>query len=120
MLDVQIDTEKNIVLVHPQGPLSAADFRAATEMIDPYLEKVGPLAGLIIHSKDFPGWDSFAALCSHLRFVKDHHSKVKKVAIVTDSIFGDLGEKLATHFVSAEIKSFPFDKLEEAKTWIGG
>ena len=46
---------------------------------------------------------------THLRFLRDHHKHIKKVAgrLVTDSPFGDAAEHIASHFVAAEIKHFP-------------
>ena len=54
----------------------------------------------------------------HFKFVKEHHKKVRHVALVTDSVLGDFGEKVADHFVSAEIKHFAFDELTNAQSWI--
>jgi hypothetical protein len=44
----------------------------------------------------------------------------RKVAVVTDSPLGDVAERLASHFVSAELKHFPSSGLEAAKHWILG
>jgi len=120
MLSVEIDEDKGIAILEPDGPLSKHDFESAAKIIDPYIEKTGQLRGLIIHTKSFPGWDSFAALSSHLRFVKDHHKKISRVAISTDSVVGHFAEAVASHFVSAEIKLFSFQELEEARDWVGG
>jgi hypothetical protein len=43
---------------------------------------------------------------------------VSYVALVTDSVLGDIGEIIAGHFVSAKIKHFPFDELNNAQNWI--
>lgn len=40
----------------------------------------------MIQAGSFPGWESFAALVSHMRFVRDHHRSIGKVAAVSDSI----------------------------------
>jgi len=53
-----------------------------------------------------------------MRFVKDHHRHIKKIALVTDSPIGNLGEHLVSHFVSAKIKQFPATELAAAKDWI--
>lgn len=66
----------------------------------------------------FPGWQSFGAMVTHFRFVRDHQKHVKKVAVVTDSAFGDIAEHLASHFVSAQIKQFPAGQVEAARDWI--
>lgn len=45
---------------------------------------------------------SFAALSSHLKFVKDHHKKIARIVLVTDSVLGNFAELIASHFVQAE------------------
>lgn len=119
MLSLIIDEVNGIAILEPDGPLSKHDFESAAKIIDPYIEKTGQLHGLIIHTKSFPGWDSFAALFSHLRFVKEHHRKIYRVAISTDSVVGNFAEAVACHFVNAEIKLFSFHELEEARDWVG-
>jgi len=120
MLSVKIDEVNGIAILEPDGPLSKHDFESAVKIIDPYIEKTGQLRGLIIHTKSFPGWDSFAALSSHLRFVKDHHKKISRVAFSTDSVVGNFAEAVARHFVNAEIKLFSYQELEEARNWVAG
>ena len=110
--------KNRIAILEPNGPLSKKDFELAANVIDPYIEMSGSLNGLIIHAESFPGWDSFAALCSHLEFVKDHHKKISYVAFATDSMAGDFAKIVASHFVNAEIKVFSFQELELAKKWI--
>ena len=118
MLSVKLNEIDGITILEPDGELSEADFRSAAKIIDPYIEKSGKLKGIIIHVKSFPGWDSFSALLTHLKFVKEHHKKVSNVAFATDSPLGELAEHVASHFVSAKIKSFSFDELEKAKNWV--
>ena len=86
--------------------------------VDPQIEATGDLAGLIIDAPEFPGWDSFGTMVTHFRFVRDHHKRVKKVAIVTNSHIGDVAEHLASHFVSAEVRHFQGEQLEQARQWI--
>ena len=118
MLTVKLDEAESIAILEPDGELSAADFMAAANIIDPYIENSGGLDGIIIHVKSFPGWDSFAAFITHLKFIKEHHQKVSHVALVTDSPIGAFAEHIASHFVNAEIKSFTFSELEKAVKWI--
>ncbi|MBX7434599.1 STAS/SEC14 domain-containing protein [Mycobacterium sp. Y57] len=120
MIDVDVDAANSVVLVQPEAPLDKSDFVELAKAIDPQIETSGDLAGLILDAPKFPGWDSFGALVSHLRFVRDHQKHVKKVAVVTDSPVGDLGEHLASHFVSAKIKHFPAGQTDAAKAWIAG
>jgi hypothetical protein len=59
-------------------------------------------------------------MAAHFRFVRDHHRKVNKIGLVTDSKMGDVAEHLASHFVAAEIRHFPAGKAQAAREWILG
>ena len=120
MLSVKFDEKNLVAVLQPEGPLSESDFQSAAKAIDPAIEKSGRLNGIIIYAKSFPGWDSFSALVSHLRFVKDHHKKVSRVAFVTDSPVGKFAEPIASHFVKAEIRLFPYQDFEQASEWVAG
>ena len=117
MLNVDLDETTGIAVLQPEGELTERDFASAAETIDPYIESHGELKGIVIHVKSFPGWDSFGSLVAHLKFVRAHHQKMSRVAFATDSPIGGLAENVANHFVSAEIKSFDYDDLDEAKQW---
>ena len=118
MIDYDLDSEHNILLVRPESALDKNDFVELAKAVDPQIEANGDLAGLIISAPSFPGWDSFGAMVTHFRFVRDHQKHVKKVAVVTDSHLGDVAEHLASHFVSAKIQHFPAGQIEQARQWI--
>ncbi len=118
MLQVKLDTTNGIAILSPQGALSEDDFITAAKVIDPHIEKSGELKGLIIETESFPGWESFASLLHHFQFIRDHHTKVKRIAFVTDSVIGNMAEKLGSHFVAAEIRHFAYTEKAEAMAWI--
>jgi SpoIIAA-like len=118
MIEYDLDTEHSILEVRPKAALDKDDFVELAKAVDPQIEAKGDLAGLILNAPSFPGWDSFGALVSHFRFVRDHHKHVKKVAVVTDSHLGDVAEHLTSHFVSATIQHFPAGQIEQARQWI--
>lgn len=120
MLSVDLDAEFGIATLEPGAVLTKSDFESVATVLDPYIERTGRLNGLVIHTKSFPGWDSFAALFTHLRFVKDHHKSISRVAFSTDSVIGNLAEVIASHFVSAEIKRFSYQEIEKARLWVSG
>ncbi len=118
MLNIYLNEKQGIAILEPDGKLSESDFISASKLIDPYIEKSGQLNGIIIHVESFPGWGSFAALISHLKFVQEHHKKITCIALATDSSVGSFAERIVSHFVRAEIKNFKFNELEEATDWI--
>ena len=107
-----------IVVVAPEGKLEEGDFKQLAATLDPFIEANGKLQGILISTESFPGWKDFTGLLSHLRFVKDHHRKIGKVAIVSDSKAAAVAESLAKHFVSAQIKHFEFAAKERALAWL--
>jgi hypothetical protein len=118
MIEHILDREHSTLHVKPHGPLEKNDFEKLAETVDPFINETGGLAGLIIETHKFPGWKNFGAMVKHFKFVRDHHKKIKKVAVVTDSALGDAAEHIAAHFVSAKIKHFQSKNLAEAKAWI--
>jgi hypothetical protein len=120
MIDYTLDTARSILSVRPKDALTQEDFAQLAKAVDPHIEQTGGLAGIILDVIKFPGWETFGALAAHIRFVRDHHRHIKKIAVVTDSAVGTLGEKLASHFIAAEIKQFPAGEVETAKRWIAG
>ncbi|MBD3790517.1 MAG: STAS/SEC14 domain-containing protein [Campylobacterales bacterium] len=118
MFHIYFDENYGVALIEPHDALSTDDFQLVGDIIDPYIEKYGKLNGLIIAVKSFPGWDSWNALVEHFNFVKHHRDRVKYVAVVTDSIIGEIAEHIASHFVNATIRRFEFDQLDAAKKWI--
>ncbi len=120
MLTVSLNEQEGIAILEPQGTISEKDFISAAQIIDKHIEKSGDLNGIVVHVKSFPHWESFSALISHLKFIKDHHKHVSHVAFVTDSPIASFAEHVGNHFVKAEIKHFSFDELQSAVAWIKG
>jgi hypothetical protein len=118
MISFKIMRADGIVIIEPSGALEQTDFERITKEIDAYINKKGYVNGIIIHTKDFPGWESFEAFTHHMKFIKDHHKKIKRVAAVTDSKFMSIAPMIANHFVSAEVKHFDYTDMDAAKKWV--
>ncbi|MFI9357993.1 STAS/SEC14 domain-containing protein [Streptomyces lydicus] len=78
------------------------------------------MAGAVIHARAFPGWENIGSMIRHVRFVRDHHRKVRKVrkiGLAADSKVAAVVPQLANHFVRAEVRRFGYDELEVAVAW---
>jgi hypothetical protein len=106
-----------IVVVEATGPLRVPDFDALALTIDSWLEHHAELQGLVLHARAFPGWENLTALVGHLRFVRDHHHAIAKVALALDGTLAHLAPHVATHFVHAQVRHFDYDQLDNAITW---
>jgi len=116
-LEFELLEDSDVLVLRPHGELEAADFGRLAATVDPYIDKLGGLAGLVVIAEEFPGWDDFAAFISHLRFVREHHSRIRRVALVTSSRFLAVLPRLATHFVEAEVRKFDWDEPDAAIAW---
>ena len=120
MIETTIDEQQGIVTLEPTGALGPEDFASVGRIVDPYIEADGQLNGLVIQTERFPGWDSLAGLASHIRFVRSHHDKIRRVALVTDSLIGGAAEVIGAHFVGAEVRAFTYAEQQSARLWVRG
>ena len=120
MINHKLLRTEGILILTPEAPLESADFERLAQEIDPYIEANGKLHGVMIDAESFPGWKDFAGLIAHLRFVRNHHQKVQKIAVVSDSSFLSFAPKIASHFVQAEVKHFSHSQSEDALHWLTG
>jgi len=120
MLRHELLLDYGVLVVEPVGPLQSADFESLAKIVDPYIEAHGALKGLMIAAPHFPGWASFGALLSHVRFVKNHHRKIARIAAVTDSGFLSILPRVANHFVDAEVRHFADGDRKAALSWLSG
>jgi len=61
MIEFELLRDMGILVVSPRGALSAADFHAIAQTVDPFIREQGKLVGLPVDAPTFPGWDSFGA-----------------------------------------------------------
>ena len=95
MLKFELIRDTGVLVVEPRDALTAEDFQAISQTVDPFIQENGKLTGLLIDAPSFPGWESFGALIGHIRFIRDHHRKIDRVAAVTDSTILTIAPKIA-------------------------
>ena len=108
-----------VLVAEIDRPLRAQDFDALSVTADSWIEAHGRLHGLVIHARAFPGWENLSALFRHIRFVRDHHRKIQRIALAVDGKLASLAPHLAEHFVKAEVKTFAYDALDQAILFAG-
>lgn len=118
MIQHQLLSDERILIVSPMDKLTAEDFASLAASVDPFIEEHGGLRGLLIDAESFPGWVDFACFTSHMRFVKDHHKAIARVALASDASIPTFLPKLVDHFAAAEIKQFPYAQRDAALAWL--
>jgi tRNA U38,U39,U40 pseudouridine synthase TruA len=118
MLDYTVMKPEGILVLKPRAPLSKDDFSGVSAAVNAYLSDHAKLHGVMIQTKEFPGWQDFEGFTAHMHFVKANHKKVERIAVVTDSSMANVAESLGKHFTSAEVKHFPYPEDEQAMQWL--
>ena len=118
MLNHELRQDDGILVLHPEGPLEAADFTALASEVDAYLERHGTLRAVLIRAKSFPGWKDFGALLAHLKFLKEHLRRIEKVAVVADGVIATVMPNIAKHFVHAQVQHFDYERDDAAWNWL--
>ncbi|WP_220213770.1 STAS/SEC14 domain-containing protein [Streptomyces shenzhenensis] len=113
----QLLTEPKVLVVEVEQPLRTQDFDALAQTADSWLETHDALSGVVVHARDFPGWENIGSLLRHVRFVRDHHRRIGRIALVADSKLAGLVPHFAHHFVQAEVRQFGYDELDDAVAW---
>jgi len=114
---VRLMSEPGVVVIEVAEPLRAADFEALAATVDRWLATHGTLQGVVVHARAIPGWENLGALLRHLRFVRDHHRRVHRVALAVDGVLAGLAPVVADHFVRAQLRHFRYDALDDAIAW---
>ena len=117
-MDITYSTDYGILEVAPTGKLTKSDFQHLSKEIDHIRQSGRELEGVLVYTKDFPGYEEFSDLIAHGEFVKQHHDKINKLAFCTDSKIGGLLETIADAYADAEAKRFSYDEKDEAEKWL--
>ena len=118
MLKFELLRNQKIVILRPDGPLAETDFEQLANAIDPIIASSGKLTGILIYTRSFPGWATFGAMLSHLRFIADHHRKIERIGAVTESGLLKSLSRLASHLVAPDIKVFGAGAEDRALAWL--
>ncbi len=100
------------------GALRAQDFDALALTADTWIGAHGDLRRIVIHPREFPGWENPGA-SSGTCGLRDHHRRVRRIALAADSKLASLASRVGEHFVQAEVRTFGYDDLANAVAWAG-
>ena len=118
MLNHELVHDLGIFVLSPAGPLETADIDEFARRVDPYIEKNGDLKGMMIYTETFSGWKDIASIGSHIKFIRDHHKSVEKVATVSNSKLLSMLQKIIGYFVNPKVRHFHFSEEEAALEWL--
>jgi hypothetical protein len=116
VIEHELRADDAILILRLRKSLTARDFTSLASLVDDYLDHGGKLRGVLISGKSFPGWEDLDGLIAHLKFVRDHHALIDRIAIVADGVVARLLPSVASHFVNARLRHF--DDETAAMAWL--
>ena len=120
MIRFELLRDKGILVIRPEEALGAGDFASIAVEVDPHIAAQGGLKGLMVVAPSFLGWENFEGLIEHLKFVRDHHQKIERVAVLTDNHVLKVAQVIANHLAHPDFKLFePRDEVV-AILWLEG
>jgi hypothetical protein len=111
--------DEGVVVVKLLSPLATETFEALALTVDNYLASHDRLEGLVIEAHSRPSWENLGSFVRHLSFVRDHHRKIGRVALVADAPIARAAATLAARVLGPEVESFPTSALDAAIRWAG-
>ena len=118
MLNHELVHDLGIFVLSPAGPLETADIDEFARRVDPYIEKNGDLKGMMIYTETFSGWKDISSVGSHIRFIRDHHKSVEKVATVSNSKLLSMLQGVVGYFVKPKVRHFHYTEEKAALEWL--
>ena len=119
MLGYRLEPRNGVVILTPRGRLDASDFASLALTVDPWIEDHGKLRGILIDARSLPRWDDVDAMLAQLRFVRNHHRAVERVAVVTDLPLLEALPAIARLFTGADVRRFAHRERRAAVAWLG-
>lgn len=107
MLRITDDRAHRCLILEPTGSLSRGDLDRLSARFDAVVAATDRAPNLVIHAAGFPSWSDLGALARHLRFIRQHHRMVSRVAFVSNARAFDVAPALARRLISAELRHFP-------------
>jgi hypothetical protein len=118
MLRITEDHARHCLILEPTGSLSQADLERLRERFEAVAAATGRAPNLLVHAASFPSWADLGALAKHVRFIREHHRRIARVAIVSDARALDVAPVVARRLVAADIRHFPEKELDVALAWV--
>lgn len=116
MLEVLTATD-NVVELALKGTIRSTDFQRIEEHVDGLIAQCGSIR-LLLDATEFDGWQDVDAAKTHFQFVKEHHSRVERIAVLGNHQWQHWLASAIGVFLHPEVKCFEPDQKQSALLWL--
>jgi hypothetical protein len=107
----------NVLKVTVPKTLKADDFRQIAPQVDELIRQHGQIR-LLLDASSFGGWENMQAFERHIGFVKTHHQKIERAAVIAGHAWQHWVAGVVRHFVHPEIRIYDKKQETEAVPWL--
>jgi hypothetical protein len=107
----------NVLRILAPEKLKADDFRQIAPQVDSIISQCGKIR-LLIDASGFNGWENIAAFENHAGFVKSHHQKVDRIAVIVAHDWQHWLVGAVRVFLHPEVRAYDKSHEGEALKWI--
>jgi len=118
MLELLPQSQGNILGVRLTGKATDEDYeKVFLPALETLIKEHGKVRCLYYMDREFQGW-TLGAMWDDVRFGVKHKDDFSKVAVVGGPKWAEWATKMASHWISAEIKTYQGDSLDDAWAWL--
>jgi hypothetical protein len=118
MIKTEVISANALKITVPEK-LKAEDVREIAPQIDALLSEHGQIR-LLIDASGFSGWENVATFETHAKFIKSHHQRVERIAVIVAHDWQHWLIGAVRVFVHPEVRAFDKSHESEALRWIVG
>ncbi len=118
MIEVLAKTQGKTLVVRLTGKATDQDYKKVfIPALENLLKEHGKVRCVYFMDEGFQGWE-VGAMWDDAKFGIKHRNDFEKIAVVGGPKWAEWSTKIAAHLVSAEIKTYPADQLDDAWSWV--
>ncbi len=117
MIEIQTNDASSLIEATVTDQLKADDFSSVAPKVDAFIEKHDKVS-VLLDLSGFHGWENVAAARTHFTFIKDHHKRIERIAVVANKTWQHWIAAVIGTFISAEEKCFDENQKDEARNWL--
>ena len=118
MIKTEAISPKALRLTAPEK-FRSDDFQKLALQVDPLIRQHNNIR-LLIDASKFHGWENLSALKNHVAFIKAHHRKVERIALIAAHKWQHWLIRVISRFVHPEVRAYDKSTENEALQWIVG
>ena len=118
MVKMDIISANALRIIAPKK-LKAEDFRQLRPQIDSLISQHGKIR-LLIDASGFGGWENIAAFTTHAGFIRSHHRKIERIAVIAPHDWQHWVIGAVRMFLHPEVRADDKNHESQALQWIVG